>query len=507
MGMATTEIRSLTIVGGGTAGWMTAAALAKVMGPRVQITLIESEEIGTIGVGEATIPAISLFNTLLRIDEDEFVRETQASFKLGIEFVNWKARGHGYMHSFGTLGKDLGPIPFHHYWMEDQISGARSDLWDYSIDYLAARAGRFARMPQIEGTPLPGLIYAFHFDASLYAAYLRRYAERLGVKRIEGKIGGVKRDAHSGDIASVTLESGAELASEFWVDCSGFRGLLIEGALEAGYDDWSHWLACDRALAVPCESASPLTPYTRSTAHEAGWQWRIPLQHRTGNGHVYSSSFISDERARDVLMNNLDGKPLAEPRPIRFKTGRRRKLWSHNCVAIGLSSGFLEPLESTSIHLIQSSIERLIMLFPQQGDNQRLRDEYNKVGITEFEFIRDFIILHYHLNEREGEPFWDYCRNMSVPDTLTHKIELFRESCAIHPTPHDLFQLPSWLQVMWGQGITPKASHPFVQTIAPRDRAEYLQGLRDIMAHEVTRLPTHEQFIARHCAAKPMAPA
>jgi len=499
------EISSVTIVGGGTAGWMTAAALVKVMGPRIRFTLVESDDIGTIGVGEATIPPITLYNQMLRIDEDEFIRETQATIKLGIEFVNWRAKGHRYMHSFGTIGKDLGYIPFHHYWIDAHLKGQGGSLWDYSFDYQAAMAGRFTRMAQIPDTPLPGLLYAFHFDAALYAAYLRRYAERLGVRRVEGKVAEVRLNGETGDIASLRLENGAEIESEFYIDCSGFRGLLIEGALKTGYEDWTHWLPCDRALAVPCTSVNTITPYTRSTAHAAGWQWRIPLQHRIGNGHVYSSAYMADDEAARILMGNLDGNPLADPRPIRFQTGRRKQFWNRNCIAVGLSSGFLEPLESTSIHLIQAAIERIVMLFPNTGDTEVLRREYNQHAIKEYEFIRDFIILHYHLNEREGEPFWDYCRNMSVPDTLTHKIELFRETGNIQPTPHDLFQLPSWLQVMWGQGVVPRTAHPFVQTISPADKADYLKNIRDIMARETARLPTHEQFIAQNCAARPIA--
>ena len=504
--MPESELKSVVIVGGGTAGWMTAAAVAKVLGPRLHITLVESDEIGIVGVGEATIPPISLYNDMLRINEDEFLRETQGTFKLGIEFVDWKQRGHAYMHSFGGLGKDLAYIPFHHYWLDEQIRGNPSSLWDYSVDYQAALRGRFGRMDQIPDSPLAGIIYAFHFDAGLYARYLRRKAEAMGVRRVEGKITDVTQHPDTGDIRSVRLENGSEIDGELFIDCSGFRGLLIEQTLKTGYDDWSHWLPCDRAIAVPCERTAPLLPYTRSTAHPAGWQWRIPLQHRTGNGHVFSSAHMSEDQARDILLNNLDGKPLADPRTIRFTTGRRRKYWNKNVIAIGLSSGFLEPLESTSIHLIQATIERLILLFPQRGDNPRLREEFNTMAAVQMDYIRDFIILHYHVNNRIGEPFWDDVRHMSVPDTLTHKIELFRECGTINCPKEDLFQLPSWLQVMWGQGIEPRASHPFVQAVSPSDRAGYLKNIKDLMADAAQRLPTHEQFIARHCAAPSNAP-
>ncbi len=495
------EIKSVVIVGGGTAGWMCAAALAKVLGPRLSITVVESAEIGIVGVGEATIPAINLFNQMLRLDEDDFLRHTQGTFKLGIEFVNWYERGHAYMHSFGTIGKDLAYIPFHNYWLHEQLLGRGGSLWDYSIDYQAARQNRFARLPQIEGTTLPGLIYAFHFDASLYAAYLSRFAQQLGVRRIEGMIVDVLLNPESGDVQTLRLKDGREISAELFLDCSGFRGLLIEQALKTGYENWSHWLPCDRALAVPSERVSPLTPYTRSTAQEAGWQWRIPLQHRTGNGHVYSSAHMSDERAQEVLLGNLDSSALAEPRPLRFTTGRRRQLWNRNVVALGLASGFLEPLESTAIHLIQAAIQRLILLFPDRGDNTRRRDEFNRSLTGEYEYIRDFIILHYYANNRVGEPFWDACRHMTVPDSLTHKLELFRESGGIFCAAQDLFQLPSWLQVMWGQGIRPRAAHPFVEAVSPQNRADYLNGLRDLMGATARELPDHEQFIARHCQA------
>ncbi len=495
------EIRSLVIVGGGTAGWMTAASLAKVFGPRIKITLIESEEIGTVGVGEATIPAIKLFNTMLRIDEDEFVRETKGTFKLGIEFRNWLRKGHSYFHSFGDMGKDLAYIPFHHYWLADHLEGGKSSLWDYSLSALASQQNRFDRRPMIPNSPLQGLTHAFQFDAGLYAAYLRRFAERLGVVRREGKVTAVIQDSESGDVRTLRLENGEEISGEFFFDCSGFRGLLIEGALKAGYDDWRHWLPCDRALAVPCERTVPLTPYTRSTAHEAGWQWRIPLQHRTGNGHVFSSEWTTEDVAHDVLINNLDGKPLADPKLLRFVTGRRKTFWKNNVIALGLAAGFLEPLESTSIHMVQSAIERIIMLFPHTGSNPVLRDEYNHITTVEYELVRDFIILHYTANAREGEPFWDYCRNMPLPEGLRHKIELFRECGVIQPTKLDLFQTSSWLQVLFGQGIIPKTAHPFVQAVSPADRAGYLANIREIMAHEVTTLPAHADFIARHCAA------
>jgi tryptophan halogenase len=480
---------------------MTAAALARVLGPRLSITLVESSEIGIIGVGEATIPSIALFNKLLKIDEDEFLRHTQGTFKLGIEFVDWYEKGHEYMHAFGPVGRDLAYIPFHHYWLRDQAQGSVGTLWDYSFNWLAAKQGRFARTNRIADTPLAGLTWAFHFDASLYAAYLSRLAQAAGVTKVDATIAEVLLAPETGDVRALKLADGRELAAEFFIDCTGFRGLLIEQALRTGYDDWSHWLPCDRALAVPSVRTSPLLPYTRSTALEAGWQWRIPLQHRTGNGHVYSSSFMTDERARQLLLANLDGDALGEPRLIRFTTGRRKQLWNRNVVCMGLASGFVEPLESTAIHLVQATIQRLILLFPHRGDCDERRREFNRASAAEYEYIRDFIILHYHANNRRGEPFWDACRNLVIPDSLRQRIEMFRETAGIFCASEDLFQLTSWLQVLWGQGVRPRGTHPFVEAVAPQDRAGYLKDLRGLIAQAAQRLPEQAQFIARHCAA------
>jgi tryptophan 7-halogenase len=506
--MTQREVRSIVIAGGGTAGWMTAAALVRVLGPRLTITLVESSEIGIVGVGEATIPAIANFNRLVKIDEDEFLKATQGTFKLGIEFVDWYAKGQAYMHAFGPVGRDLAYIPFHHYFLKElglSDEGTAGSLWDYSLNWMAAKQARFARLTQVTNTPLTGLLWAFHFDASLYAAYLSRLAQGQGVRRIDAKIAGVLQQP-DGDVRALKIEDGREIEADFFIDCTGFRGLLIEQTLKTGYDDWSKWLPCDRALAVPSASASPLLPYTRATALEAGWQWRIPLQHRTGNGHVYCSSFTSDERARELLLANLDAQPLADPRPIRFTTGRRKLLWNRNVVCMGLASGFLEPLESTSIHLIQVTIQRLILLFPHNGDCEERRNEFNRAAAAEYEYIRDFIILHYFANNREGEPFWDACRHMSIPDTLRHRIELFRETAGIFNAAEDLFQLSSWLQVLWGQGVRPRGVHPFVESVAPRDRARYLEDLRGLFAQAARQLPPHADFIARHCAAVGIGP-
>jgi tryptophan halogenase len=496
--MSSNEIRSVIVAGGGTAGWMTATALARVLGPRLSITVVESSEIGIVGVGEATIPAIAHFNRLVKLDEDDFLRHTQGTIKLGIEFVDWWEKGQSYMHAFGPVGRDLAYIPFHQYWLRD--SDNAGSLWDYSLNWTAAKQGRFERMTQVPGTPLGGLLWAFHFDASLYAAYLARLSLGMGVRRIDARIAGVLQKP-DGDVRALKLEDGREIEADLFIDCTGFRGLLIEGALKTGFEDWSRWLPCDRAWAVPSASTSPLNPYTRATARDAGWQWCIPLQHRTGNGHVYCSAHVSDEKARETLLKGLDSPALAEPRMLRFTAGRRKQVWNRNVVCMGLASGFLEPLESTSIHLIQVTIQRLILLFPHLGGNEERRREFNRASAAEYEYIRDFIILHYVANNRRGEAFWDACRTMSIPDSLRSRIELFRETAGIFCNADDLFQLTSWLQVLWGQGVRPQGTHPFVEAVAPRDREGYLRDLRGLIARAATQLPLHEEFIARHCAA------
>jgi tryptophan halogenase len=495
------EVRSVVIAGGGTAGWMAAAALVRVLRPHVTITVVESSEIGIVGVGEATIPAIAGFNRMIKIDEDDFLRHTQGTFKLGIEFIDWRRKGEAYMHAFGPVGRDLALIPFHQYWLREQESGTAGSLWDYSFNWLAAKQGRFARVERIPDTPLAGLAWAFHFDASLYGAYLSSVARKMGVRGIDARISAVLQ-REDGDVRALRLEDGREIEADFFIDCTGFRGLLIEQALKTGYEDWSRWLPCDRAQAMPTANLGPPVPYTRATALEAGWQWRIPLQHRTGNGHVYCSAHTSDERARELLLANVEGEALAEPRLLRFMTGRRKLLWNRNVVSMGLASGFLEPLESTSIHLIQVAIQRLILLFPHDGDCEERRREFNRAAVAEYEYIRDFIILHYFANDRVGEPFWDQCRNMAIPDSLRHKIELFRETAGIFCSADDLFQHTSWLQVLWGQGVRPRGTHPLVEAVAPHDRAGYLRDLRGLYADAAQKLPSHADFIARHCAAR-----
>jgi tryptophan 7-halogenase len=492
-------VSRVVIVGGGTAGWMAAAALARFLGEQAEIRLIESEEIGTVGVGEATIPQLRLFNDGLGLDENEFVRATAGTFKLGIEFVGWDAPDERYIHAFGTIGRGLGLIPFHHYWLRHRAEGGDASLWDFSASAQAARLNRFGRWDERPDRLPSGLAHAFHFDASLYAAFLRRYAEARGVRRTEGKVRDVALRGEDGFVEAVVMESGERIEGDLFVDCSGFRGLIIEQALGTGYDDWSKWLPCDRALAVPCAAGGGLTPYTRATARDAGWQWRIPLQHRTGNGHVYCSAFTSDEEAARVLLANLDGAALAEPRPLRFVAGKRRKAWHRNCVALGLAGGFMEPLESTSIHLVQSGIARLLQLFPARGIVAEEVDEYNRQVDFEWESVRDFLVFHYWANGRPGE-FWRACREMAVPDGLTHRVELFRANGRIFRNPDELFAEVGWLQVMLGQGVRPQGYHPLADQLPAPQLAEFLGLARKHVDHVVGQLPPHQDFIARHCA-------
>lgn len=493
-------IKSVVICGGGSAGWMTAAALINAMPQGCAITLIESEEIGTVGVGEATIPPIRLFNQTLGLDEAEFMRRTQGSFKLGIQFVNWAQAGHRYFHPFGTFGRPFDTVAVHHYWQQARAAGKAGSLDEYCMAWAAASTSRFAPPVADQRHVLSTYDYAYHFDAGLYAAFLREYAEKRGVKRMEGKIADVQLNSASGFVESVQLQDGRRFAGELFIDCSGFRGLLIEGALKTGYDDWTHWLPCDRALAVPCASAGEFTPYTRSTLREAGWQWRIPLQHRTGNGYVYCSKFISDDAAAATLLANLDGKQLADPRPLRFVTGRRRKIWNRNVIAIGLSSGFLEPLESTSIHLIQAGIAKLLALFPDRDFDPMVTDEFNRIAASEVERIRDFIILHYCLNQRQDGEMWRHCANMSLPESLLEKILHFRRFGRLVQREYDLFGPASWLAVHVGQLNMPERPDPLLHYRGV-DGIAWLGKLREALTAAARQLPTHQQYIDKFCKA------
>ncbi|WP_374763487.1 tryptophan halogenase family protein [Yunchengibacter salinarum] len=488
-------VERVVIVGGGTAGWMAAAVLARAFSGRLTITLVESDAIGTVGVGEATIPQIRLLNQYLGIDEDDFIRATGATFKLGIEFVGWARRGDRYHHAFGDVGLPLGGAPFQHAWARARAEGLADDLWAYSLNAQAADQNRFQRMDTTPDGRLQGLRHAFHFDAGLYGQALRRYGEAKGVTRLEGRITQAPLDGETGHVQSVVLDDGRTVPGDLFIDCSGFRGLLIEGALKTGYEDWRHWLPCDRAIAVPSEGG-PMRPFTQSIAHEAGWQWRIPLQHRTGNGHVFCSDHISSDEATARLLDGLEGAPLAEPAELRFTTGMRRQVWRRNVVALGLASGFMEPLESTSIHLVQSGISRLVQMFPGKAMPARLRDLYNRETRFEFEAIRDFLILHYHANEK-AEPFWRACAAMDVPDTLLEKIDIFRQTGQIHRRGEELFTDVGWLQVLVGQHILPKAWSPLVDAVDSARLKTFLDRIRQTVTATVDRLPDHAETVSR----------
>lgn len=488
-------VHKILIVGGGSSGWMAAAMLSRFLGKQLDITLVESSNIGTVGVGEATIPPIKNFNDVLGIKEADFLKRTKGTIKLGIQFENWNRWGDRYMHAFGDIGRGLGLAGFHHCWLRARQADVADDFWSYSLNYQAARHNRFAPIDTIPNTRFPGLVHAYHLDAGLYAQTLREYSEKLGVRRIDGTVSSVNRCHSQGDVQSVTLDSGETLSADFFIDCSGFRALLIGEAMGVDYEDWSNWLPCDRALAVPSEPAEAITPYTRSIAHEGGWQWRIPLQHRNGNGLVYSHRHLSDDEASHTLLSNLDTPPLDDPRPIRFKTGRRRQQWCQNVVSLGLSSGFLEPLESTSLHLVQTGITRLIKLFPNKRIQPTDIEEYNRQSKLEFEQIRDFIILHYHLNDKPESPFWSACRSAPKPESLLRRIELFAGSGRVFREQDELFSETAWEQVMLGQGVVPEDYHPLAANLTDAELKEYMDTWKHIVDQTVQNLPTHAQFL------------
>lgn len=496
------SIRKMVIVGGGTAGWMTAAAAAKILKNQYcEIQLIESDEIATIGVGEATIPQMRVYNRVLDLDENDFIKKTQATFKLGIEFVDWTRLGQSYIHPFGYYGISMEGVEFHHFWLRMYNQGRAAELENYSIAASAAQKGRFMRPVNRPNSPLADIDYAFHFDAGLYARYLREYSEARGVTRTEGKITQVVQRPNDGFIDAVVLEDGTRIEGDLFIDCTGFRGLLIEETLKTGYDDWSHWLPCDRAIAVPCANAGDPIPYTRSTARTAGWQWRIPLQHRIGNGHVFSSRFMSEDEATAILLANLDGEPLADPRTIKFTGGKRRQYWNKNVVAIGLASGFVEPLESTAIHLIQSTIARLFSLFPTRDFHQDEIDRFNRLSDLEIERVRDFIILHYIATERQDSPFWQYIQSVEAPEYLQRKIRMYQNSGRIYREDEELFNETSWLAVFHGQGIRANGYHPIVDTLSDEDVQRRVDNIREVIGNSSEQMPPQMDFIRQHCLA------
>jgi tryptophan 7-halogenase len=485
-------VRKLVIAGGGTAGWIAAAALGQQFRGVLDVTLIESDEIGTVGVGESSIPPMRVFHGLLRIDEQEFMRSTEATFKLGISFEHWRRPGDRYIHSFGRNGKPTWLCEFHHFWLRSLELGVASELGDYCLELQAAKSHKFAQSPQVD------LNYAYHLDATVYAKFLRKFAEARGVRRIEGKIKDVRQHGESGCIESLVLDSGQSVEGDFFIDCTGFRGLLIEQTLRTGYEDWSRWLPCDSAVAVQTESTGPAAPYTRAIAHEAGWRWRIPLQHRVGNGLVYCSRYMSDDEATAKLLREVEGKTLIQPRVLKFRAARRNKVWSKNVVALGLASGFLEPLESTSIHLIMTGVTRLMQMFPFHGVEQAFIDQYNDEARVELEKIRDFIVLHYYATERDGE-FWRDCRSMEIPESLSRRIRMFQQAAHAYQSEGELFRVDSWTQVMLGQGVKPENYHSMVKAMPEQDLRQFLQGLRTSIGQTVAQMPTHQEYIERYC--------
>jgi len=501
------RINKIVIVGGGTAGWMAAAALSRLKsGAPLDIHLIESEEIGTVGVGEATIPPFVEFNQLLDIDEPTLLSAVQGTFKVGIQFENWGNIGDSYIHPFGNYGYDMGGISFHQIWLKLHQDGDRRPIQAFNLETMAAYFGKFARSADYNREDLPPMNYAYHINATAYAQFLRRDSEARGVIRHEGKVVDVTLDPETGYVSSITTEDQAVIEGDLFIDCSGFRGLLIEQALKTGYEDWRNYLPCDRAVALPCnrDDGSPPPPFTKATAHPAGWQWQVPLQHRNGNGHVYCSEYMQDDEAHDILVSNMAGKPTAEPNFLRFVTGRRKKFWNRNVVALGLAAGFMEPLESTSIHLINTGINKLIALLSLEGITQTQQDAYNRLTTKEYSRIRDFLILHYNATKRDDTEFWNYCRTMDVPETLTEKIELFRANGQIFREEDELFTETSWAAVMMGQGIQMQGFSPIAGALDPNLIKPEIDGMEQSIRYLVQRMPAHGEFLNRYCPAAPV---
>jgi len=490
--MSATKVQNVVVVGGGTAGWTAAASIARLIGDNLNVVVVESDAIGTIGVGEATIPPFRTLHRLLKIDEASFLSKVQGTIKLAIQFENWRKLDHDYIHSFGFTGQGCWAAGFQHFWLKARQLGFGEDYGRYAPELMAAKAGRFGLLPQ------DALSYAYHIDATSYAGLLRQQAEQDGVTRVEGKIVEARR-AENGDIADVVLESGEIIAGDLFIDCSGFVSLLLDKTLGTEFEDWTHWLPCDRAIAVQTAAITEPLPYTRAIARESGWQWRIPLQTRVGNGLVYCSEFMSDDEAQDSLLQNVEGDLITEPRLLRFRTGQRTQHWNRNCIGLGLAAGFLEPLESTSIHLIQRGVIRLLQMFPYNGIADSVRTEFNRQMDTEFRYIRDFIIMHYHLTERTDSEFWRRCRDMEIPDTLKARIEQFRDNGQVFAAEADIFRENSWTQVMLGQGITPASYHPIVDMMDEQELRQFVQIQARKVDQVLQQLPTHQEFIDRYC--------
>ena len=488
------QIRKVVIAGGGTAGWLAATALSHQFRDRLDITLIESEQIGTVGVGESTVPPIRTFHRFLQIDEQEFLRAVAGTFKLSISFENWRRPGERYIHPFGTTGQGTWAAGFHHFWLDSQRRGMTSELGDFCLETVASRGDQFSLQTQ------PQVNYAYHFDAGLYAKFLRRKAEGYGLRRVEGKIREVRQHPDSGFISALVLEDGQVVEGDLFIDCTGFRGLLIEQTLQTGYEDWKQWLPSDRAVAMQVESMGPPVPYTRAIAHEAGWRWQIPVQHRVGCGLVFSSRHMSEDEAKAKLLKDVGGQPIREPFLVPFVTGRRLKSWNKNVVSLGLASGFIEPLESTSIHLAITAVVRLVQMFPFDGIAPSLVDIYNETSRAEMEHVRDFIILHYHATQRD-EPMWKACREMELPDSLDIRLRAWRERAHAWQGADELFRVDSWTHVLLGQGIAPGQPHPMARALADEDMRKLMHSIREPIGRAVAQMPSQQAFIERYCKA------
>ncbi|WP_337244612.1 tryptophan halogenase family protein [Luteimonas sp. gir] len=488
------RIRKVVIAGGGTAGWLAACALAHQFRDRLDITLVESEQIGTVGVGESTVPPIRTFHRFLQIDEQAFLRAVSGTFKLSISFEHWRRPGDRYIHPFGATGQGTWAAAFHHFWLDSLRRGMPSELGDFCLETLASRADRFSLDTD------PQVNYAYHLDAGLYAKFLRAQAERHGLVRIEGRIETVVRHAISGHVEALVLDGDRRVDGDLFIDCTGFRGLLIEQTLQTGYEDWSQWLLCDRAVAVQTEPVGPPVPYTRAIAHEAGWRWHIPLQHRVGCGLVFSSRYMSDDQAQAKLLRDVGARPLRDPWVVPFRTGRRRRAWNGNVVSLGLASGFIEPLESTSLHLTISAVVRLIQLFPFEGISPTLVELFNAVSRAEMEHVRDFIILHYHATQRD-EPLWAACRDMALPPSLEARLQAWRERAHAWQGADELFRVDSWTHVLLGQGIVPRQHHPLARALRDEDLRHLLRAIREPVERAVEQMPSQQAYIDRYCKA------